>query len=237
MDRAIGQLRDYLRSSNLRSNTLLWYNSDNGTPKGINYWSDLRRTKGTVYEGGIRVPGIIEWPAVIREPRITNVPAVTSDILPTLCDLLSLPVPERKLDGISLAALLEGRMTERPEPICFWQYDRKREVEESDGPWLDAESQRGTTPTSKRYFIDFENRRHPVARKDEFGGAAAIMDNRYKLVAPKDGPLELYDLESDLSESTNLAKKHPEVVEKLEKELRNWQRSVEVSLTGAEYKE
>ncbi|MCP4249256.1 MAG: sulfatase-like hydrolase/transferase, partial [bacterium] len=128
LDRAMGQLRDYLRSANLRDNTLLWYNSDNGTPREGCYWTDLRGHKGQFYEGGIRVPAVIEWPAGIKQARTTDVLAVTSDILPTLCDILDLPLPQRTLDGISLVPLLEGRMKERPQPICFWKYDRQREA-------------------------------------------------------------------------------------------------------------
>ncbi|NQT85961.1 sulfatase-like hydrolase/transferase, partial [bacterium] len=108
-----------LESTGLRDNTLFWYNSDNGAPREGTYWSPLRAQKGAVYEGGIRVPAVIEWPAVIQEPRVTNVLAVTSDILPTICDLLDLPLPERPLDGASLVPLLEGKMTERPMPIGF----------------------------------------------------------------------------------------------------------------------
>jgi arylsulfatase A-like enzyme len=236
MDRAIGQLRDYLESAGLRDNTLFWYNSDNGAPREGAYWSPLRAHKGAVYEGGIRVPAIIEWPALIPEPRVTNVLAVTSDILPTICDLLDLPLPERPLDGISLVPLLEGKMTERPESIFFWYYDRQREKAEGSGPWLDAESQHGTTPTSKRYYIDFENYRHPVARTDDFRGRAAVMENRYKLVVPGDGsPSELYDIVADMGESKNLAAEHPDKVKAMEAALLGWQRNVEVSLTGADY--
>ena len=237
LDRAMGQLRDYLRSAGLRDNTLLWYNSDNGTPREGCYWTDLRGHKGQFYEGGIRVPAVIEWPAGVKQPRATDVLAVTSDILPTLCDILDLPLPERKLDGISLLPLLEGHMKERPQPICFWKYDRQREAKESPGPWLDPELQRGTTPTSKRYEIEFANHRHPVARTAGFGGLAAIMDNRYKLLVPPKGPMELYDLRADTKEVTDVAGKRPDVVASLEKTLRTWQRSVEVSLTGAEYKD
>ena len=236
LDRAVGQLRGYLRSSGLRDNTLLWYCSDNGTPKEGCVWTKLRCSKGTEYEGGLRVPGIIEWPAVVKTPRTTSVPVVTSDILPTLCDLLGLPLPDRPLDGISLVPLLDGKMTERPKPIPFWHYDRSLETAGNPAPWIDPALQRGTTPTSKRYFIDFVNYRHPVARTKNFGGNAALTGNRYKLLAPKDGPLELYDIPADIGEEKDIAAQHPDVVARMKKALHDWQRSVEVSLTGADYK-
>jgi len=235
MDRALGRLRDHLRGQGLADNTLLWYCSDNGIPKQVRAHTELRGNKGTVYEGGLRVPGIIEWPAVIDRPMVTDVPCVTSDILPTVCDLLSVPLPERPIDGISLVPLIKGRMQSRPRPICFWHYDRKREEAAGNEPWLDPVSQQGTTPTAKRDSIQFQNFRHPVARTEDFGGSAAITDNRYKLVESKDGAIELFDIMADTNETRNIADEKPGVVAKLKKQLRSWQMSVEESLTGADY--
>jgi len=67
MDRAIGTLRGYLAREGLRENTLVFYCGDNGTPPSGLLRSPHRGRKGQVYEGGIRVPGIIEWPGRIRE--------------------------------------------------------------------------------------------------------------------------------------------------------------------------
>jgi arylsulfatase A-like enzyme len=191
-----------------------------------------------MYEGGIRVPAVIEWPARIPEPRVSETIAVTTDILPTLCDLLDLPLPDRPIDGISLVPLLDGEMTERPEPIFFWYYTREQEKAGSGGPWLSEEEQRGITPTSKRHFIQFQNYRHPVAFSEGFLGRAAVMDNRYKLVIPqdKDSAVELYDISADPAETDNLAEELPEKVRAMESDLRDWQRGVEKSLTGADYK-
>ncbi|MCH7473297.1 MAG: M20/M25/M40 family metallo-hydrolase [Gemmatimonadetes bacterium] len=68
----------------------------------------FRGQKGRVYEGGLRVPGLIEWPERIPHPRVSDVNAVTSDTLPTICELVGLPLPDRPLDGISLKALIDG---------------------------------------------------------------------------------------------------------------------------------
>ena len=104
------------------------FSSDNGgwlDPKkpdahGTNV--DLRGRKGDMWEGGIRVPGIIEWPSRIK-PAVTDIPAGVADIFPTLVELLQIkvehPVP---LDGISLLPLIEGKMNARPQPIGFWQF-------------------------------------------------------------------------------------------------------------------
>jgi arylsulfatase A-like enzyme len=69
MDRAMGTLRQYLADEGLRHNTLLWYCGDNGVPASGRVTTPFRGQKGQVYEGGVRVPGIIEWPKRIPEPR------------------------------------------------------------------------------------------------------------------------------------------------------------------------
>jgi arylsulfatase A-like enzyme len=93
-----------------------------------------------MWEGGIRVPGIIEWPARIR-PAVTDIPAGVVDIFPTLVELLQIqlkhPVP---LDGLSLLPLMDGRMTARPQPLGFWQFaGDQRNLTPNSGPsaWID----------------------------------------------------------------------------------------------------
>ena len=186
MDRSMGTLRDYLDSQGLRQNTLLWYCGDNGTPRSGAVTVPFRGLKGEVFEGGVRVPGIIEWPAKIPAPRVTDVNAVTSDILPTLCDIVGQPLPDRPLDGISLLPLIDGNMIERPTPICFWNYNAGREAKSKFEPYIDPKLQEGTTPLVKqmagRFTRDFKNFRHPAITEQDFTGSRAILGNRYKLV-------------------------------------------------------
>ncbi|MBM4165110.1 MAG: N-acetylgalactosamine 6-sulfate sulfatase [Lentisphaerae bacterium] len=118
VDRAMGTLRKGLRERGLADNTMLWFNSDNGSPRDNR---PLKGEKGGLYEGGIRVPGICEWPARVKPGR-TSVPVVTSDFYPTLLEAAGVAMPADKpqpLDGISLIPLLEGKMAERPSPIGF----------------------------------------------------------------------------------------------------------------------
>lgn len=240
MDRAIGVFRQALRELGVAENTLLWFNSDNGLPAGVQgYDGGWRGRKGDVYEGGLRVPAIIEWPAVIRSPRVSTLPCVTSDILPTVLDLLGLkhPDPQRPLDGISLRRLIvDGQMTERPAPIGFWKYAPASERQGER--WISAELSRGTTPTASNPAIDFTNYKHPVAKTNNFGGAAAWTDNRYKLVVTEARgrtTTELFDLRADPKESKDLSVEQAEVVKRMTEQLHAWQRSVERSLTGADY--
>ena len=86
MDEQIGRLRERLRALGVAGNTILWFSSDNG-PSWIHSYNSagpLRDKKGTLYEGGIRVPAVLEWPARLQRPRVVAAPCVTSDIYPTL---------------------------------------------------------------------------------------------------------------------------------------------------------
>jgi arylsulfatase A-like enzyme len=244
MDRSIGKLREYLKSEGLKQNTLLWYCGDNGVPASGRVATPFRGQKGLVYEGGIRVPGVIEWPERIPKPAISAVNSVTSDMLPTICDLIGKPLPKRPLDGVSLKPLFDGEMTSRAKPICFWNYDTAHELKRTDAkPWIDPALQIGTTPLVKmmagRYTRNFRNLHHPKIVEQDFSGGRAILDNRYKLVVHgatgDEAVKELFDLKEDPAETKNLLKSKPEVAAKLSQELRDWQQSVLTSLTGADY--
>jgi arylsulfatase A-like enzyme len=123
MDRSIGTLRKRLRELGIADNTLLMFCSDNGGLREIqpDTVGGLRGFKGSVYEGGLRVPGIIEWPAVIKPGRITTYPASTMDIFPTIADLLGLPRSTmiEPVDGESLKPLFTRELGPRANPIPF----------------------------------------------------------------------------------------------------------------------
>ncbi|NQV26434.1 MAG: sulfatase-like hydrolase/transferase [Rhodopirellula sp.] len=123
MDRSIGTLRKGLRDLQIADNTLVWFTSDNGglpkiTPSTV---GDLRGFKGSLYEGGLRVPAIVEWPAHITKPRITEFPAVAMDIFPTVAEIVGLPDSTmlKPQDGISLKGLFTENWLKREQPISF----------------------------------------------------------------------------------------------------------------------
>lgn len=243
MDRSMGTLREYLKNESLRENTLVWYCGDNGVPPSGVAAMTLRGQKATMYEGGIRVPGIIEWPARISKPMVSPVNSVTSDILPTLCALVNQPLPDRPLDGVSLLPLIDGKMSERPNPICFWQYDIADLRARKPKAWFKPEEVEGTTPLVKildgRFTRHFENYHQPEITEQDYTGARTIVDNQYKLVIDEDkgkAGKELFDMRADPAEKNNLIKEKPDVARKLEKQLRDWQESVLKSVSGADYK-
>lgn len=123
MDRSIGTLRAGLRELGVDQNTLVWFTSDNGglpriEPETV---GGLRGFKGSLYEGGIRVPAIVEWPAGIPESRITKYPAVTMDIFPTLAALAGLPATAllQPQDGVDLSPVFDGHDGPRDKLIGF----------------------------------------------------------------------------------------------------------------------
>ncbi len=245
MDRAMGKLRDFLDGQGVREDTLLWYCGDNGTPpSGVGPYAPLRGRKGQFFEGGIRVPGIIEWPARIREGRVSTVPAVTSDMLPTACALAGVPLPDRPLDGIDLVALIDGTLTQRPKPIFFWGIDTQRIRARNPEPYVDPKWQEGTTPLVKLMggiaTRNFRNHRYPEIVEADYGGERVAMDGDWKLlVRERKGAAPermLFDLGNDPAEETDLATEEPGVVKELETQLRAWQTSVLTSLTGADYR-
>jgi arylsulfatase A-like enzyme len=244
LDRAIGQLRRHLAAQGLRDNTLLFYCGDNGTSPDASLASPHRGVKGQVYEGGVLVPGLIEWPARIPRPRTTTVRAHTSDLLPTLSALVGQPLPDRPLDGIDLTPLLDGDLSERSGPLHFWAYNTARLAGSEAKPYIDPKLQEGTTPLAKfaggKATRDFSNYRHPPLDESDYLGPRAIIDGHFKLVVHEqrtgDPRIELFDLGTDPAEKNDLNQQQPAVATKLQAQLHRWQQSVLHSLTGADYK-
>lgn len=240
MDRAIGMLRKHLAEQSLRDNTLLFYCGDNGTSADSALGFPHRGVKGQVYEGGVLVPGLIEWPARIPKPQTTAVRSCTSDLLPTVCALVGQSLPDRPLDGIDLTPAFDGKLTERPSPLGFWEYAQRRTAKRE--PWIDPKWQQGTTPLVKlmngKATRDFQNFRHPEITDEDYRGSMALIDGQYKLVVHDRGEnrnIELFNLEEDPAEKNDLSQSKPDLTRKLEKELHDWQSSVLKSLTGADY--
>lgn len=128
LDEQVGRLRAELRQLGVANDTMLWYCSDNGPEGRTSHKSTdrgssggLRGRKRSLFEGGVRVPGILEWPQRVEAGRVSDVPASTCDYFPTISEVLGLGVSEddRPIDGVSLLPLIEGDMEERGRPIAF----------------------------------------------------------------------------------------------------------------------
>lgn len=123
MDRSIGTLRSGLRKMNIEKDTLVWFTSDNGGLPKIkpSTTGGLRDFKGSLYEGGIRVPAIIEWPQKIKSARISNYPAGAVDIFPTIANIANIHNSNmiKPLDGMNLVPLIKKEIKIRTKPLLF----------------------------------------------------------------------------------------------------------------------
>lgn len=188
---------------------------------------------------------MIEWPDRIPQPRVTRFRASTSDLLPTLCELVGQPLPERPIDGISLAPAIEGDIQQRPTPLYFWQYDTGQLNLSQLEPWIKPELQQGTTPLVKlmggKLTRDFRNVHHPEITESDYRGDRSIIHENYKLIlkgiVQDELQQELYHLQEDPAETNDLASERPETAKRLAERLHQWQSSVLNSLTGADYSE
>ena len=236
MDRAIGHLRKELRTLRVADNTLVWYTSDNGgtTPGST---GGLRGNKATLWEGGLRVPAIIEWPAAIKSPRHSDVPCGSVDIYPTVLDLVGAkPSKQPPLDGISLRPLISGSMERRDKPLGFWVYPIPGKGVSSQNILARMAREQAGEEASAPAEID---ERHNFS-DTELPGHAAWLDGSLKLhrIANRagDAHFELYDLSADPLETTNLADKEPARTADMQVNLANWQKSVVRSLNGEDYR-
>ena len=128
MDEQVGRLRSELSKLGIAHNTVLWFSSDNGPENGTpGVTGGFRERKRSLYEGGVRVPGLLQWPAKIRAPRVVQMPCCTSDYFPTIIEALGFEMQGKPepIDGVSLIPLIEGKMTQRPRPIGFESANRK----------------------------------------------------------------------------------------------------------------
>lgn len=189
LDRTVGRLLDKLKQLGLDEHTLVCFSSDNGPTHGGAGGSDsvffesagpLRGLKGSLYEGGIRVPFLARWPGQIAPGRTSDLPAAFWDVLPTLCELGSAEVPAT-VDGISLVPTLLGKGLQKQHEYLYWEFPG-------------------------------------------YGGQQAIRLGNWKAVRQNLNKgrtaLELYDLSTDLGEKVEVAAKHPEIVARLDRLMR-----------------
>ncbi|GMV90427.1 MAG: hypothetical protein AMXMBFR82_02050 [Candidatus Hydrogenedentota bacterium] len=243
MDRAFGRLRAELRTLGIADNTIFWYCSDNGGLPKVGSTGG-RGHKSQLYEGGLRVPAILEWPQKIPANRFTNIPCNTADIYPTLLDILGIEMPNQpQLDGISLAPLITRDMTKRPEPMGFWVYPEKgistpsKELMQE----LHEAQQAGNEVAHPGMLCLDAGKIKTTYSEDDLPGHSAWLDWPWKLHRiPKEGSdseftFELYNLESDPGEATDLTASQTPRVQTMSAALKAWQQSVVRSLNGKDY--
>jgi arylsulfatase A-like enzyme len=156
----------------------------------------LRGGKGTLYEGGVRVPFIVRWPGVIAAGTTSDEPAIHVDLFPTFCDLAGASRPEKQpLDGVSLLPILKDPQARLGRESIYYHFPGYLE---GDGP-----GQWRTTPVGTI-------RSGPWKLLEYF----------------EDGRLELYNLKDDVGERKNLASDLPDKARDLREKLAAWRREI-----------
>ena len=245
MDRAFGRLRSEIKQLGIREKTLLWYNSDNGALPKVGSSGGRRGNKAQIYEGGLLVPCLVEWPTRFDGERVIKAPAVTSDIYPTVLDIVDATMDNQPvLDGMSLLPLLDGKESKRTKPIGFWNWPKKGGMKTPAKQWMEellANQTAGHESNDPlRVRPDAAEIKEQVAT-NSFPGHAAWLDGQWKLhriqdVKTGDVKWELYDLAADPDESRELYAEQPERVPQMQHQLEDWLESVTRSLNGDDYK-
>lgn len=146
LDKSVGQVRQVLKETGLEKNTIIIFISDNGGVPAVSSNAPFRGGKGTVFEGGHRVPAVITWPGRIRAAQVNEALVSSLDLMPTILELTHTPYPASwKPDGMSLAPLL---LQQKPLPArtLFWNNEKaKFQYGVRRGPWKLVGTQEGET--------------------------------------------------------------------------------------------
>ncbi len=201
MDRQLGRLLDALRASKASRPTLVIFLGDNGPQPTFQQarTGGLRGSKLSLYEGGIRVPGIAWGPELVRG-GVTNTETVFAavDLFPSLCKVAGVTLPKGyEPDGEDLSPALLGKASPKRTRPLFWEY--------------------GRNPKSFNYPADVRHRSPNVA----------VRDGDWKLLVNADGTgVELYDLAADPKETRSRTADQPAVVKRLTEAALLWRKSL-----------
>lgn len=164
IDRQMGRLREELKKLGIENNTMLGFTSDNGPGPPISHpifetsrikgsSGGHRERKASLYEGGVREPGLLIWPSTIKSGTVIEEPCSTLDYMPTLAKMMNYKLPERPYDGVDLMPMLSGKMESRPKSLKFVFRDA---VAITRGPWKLISSKQ-TKGKRKGQLMDLPN--------------------------------------------------------------------------------
>ncbi|MFM7604053.1 MAG: sulfatase-like hydrolase/transferase, partial [Prosthecobacter sp.] len=204
VDWSVGQIMDTLKKNDLEENTWVIFTSDNGP--WLSYGDHagsagpLREGKGTCWEGGTRVTGIMKWPAKIPAGTTTDMMMMTIDILPTIAHVIDAKLPSHTIDGLNCWPIVAGENgAKNPHDFYAFYYEQNQlqAITSGDGRW------KLQLPHKYRSISG-------VTEKAQNG--IPVLYKQMTIDQP-----ELYDLYTDISESKNVAADYPEEVARLQK--------------------
>jgi arylsulfatase A-like enzyme len=199
LDDNVGRLLGALDGLGVADNTLVVYMSDNGSsPNTGGNSTPLRGSKFTLFEGGLRVPFLMKWPAKIKPAQTLAEPVISLDLLPTFVEAAGGAIkPEDQIDGVSLLPrTTDAADRQRAERTLYWKHLKQWGVRRGDWKLVLA-----TQPSHK-----------------EKGGNASWL-----LQGPVSDAPQLFNLKSDPAEQTDLSTAHPEIVKELTETYRTWE--------------
>ena len=198
IDWSVGEVLNALRKHRLEKDTLVIFTSDNGP--WLSYGEHggsagpFREGKGTSFEGGIRVPCVMQWPGHIPKGRTNDTPLMTIDVLPTVARLAGAALPTRKIDGRDVWPIVRGdRDVPHPHRAYFIYYNQGDLLAVRSGDWK----------------LFFPHTTQTLGGKPGGTGGLPVPYQR-----PAVGT-ELYNLRQDPAERSNVLDQHPEVVARL----------------------
>jgi arylsulfatase A-like enzyme len=132
MDDAIGKVLGKLKDEKLDENTIVAFISDNGGPQANGSLNGaLRGQKATTWEGGVRVPFLIKWPAQLAAGTYDK-PVIQLDLGPTLLAAVGAPIEEKNIDGVNLLPFLKGEKTDAPHESLYWRFGQQTAIRKGD---------------------------------------------------------------------------------------------------------
>lgn len=201
IDWSVGEVLAALKRNKLDRKTLVIFTSDNGPWLSYLHHAGsagpLREGKGTMWEGGARVPCIMRWPGRIPAGTVCDEVAATIDVLPTVAHLAGAQPPPNKIDGLDISALMLGATdTKSPHESYLMYYDKQLQAVRS-GPW------------KLHLPHGYRTLKQPLEREFPTLEIPVKYDNQVKT------DLALYNLDEDIGETKNVAAEHPNIVAQL----------------------
>lgn len=244
MDRGLERCLEALDEQGIAENTIVVFTSDNGPQLSKNvdrYNANWAGSKGTVYEGGIRVPAVVRWPAAIEGGRALHDMFHFVDWLPTLSTLAGIKPPNGAagsggagggagLDGTDLSAVLRGSVRDRPSadrPARFWQWNRYVLVPQCNAAVRDGEWKLVYPAIREALALSDADIEADHRAKDNPYTITDIVPPSYSRTVGPPHPPELYNIESDPRETTNLADREPGILARLRGSVETWFETVE----------
>jgi arylsulfatase A len=215
IDWSVGQVLDTLAELKLEEQTLVVFTTDNGP--WLSYGSHggsagpLREGKGTSWEGGIRVPTMMQWKGTIPADSRCDQLASTIDLLPTVAAAIDAKLPPHTIDGKNIRSLMVSDDAKSPHTSipCYYADGQLQAIR------------------SDRWKLVFP---HTYRSIDNQQGKSDGTPVAY--VSKKVESIELYDLDADVGETTNVAAANPSVVQQMQTEADRWRAELGDSLTG-----